>query len=250
MTNEVRNRTTSTTTLIDSSITLGLDHARKGAAIVDVGGESTRPGAHRVSEAEELARVIPVVEALASEGVAVSIDTVRATVAKRAIEVGAVIINDVSGGLVEPEIMGVAASHKVGFILGHWRTPFDHESTHESVVNEVLSELTDRIKSALNAGLDPGHLVVDPGIGFGKSAEQNWELIAHVDEIQSLGFPTLWGVSRKRFLATMYNHDTHPWERDDASVDVGQALIHAGVWGLRVHHLDRYHVDETEREDM
>jgi len=245
--------------LITSAIQLGVDLTNQGAHLIDVGGESTRPGATRVSESVELARVIPVVEALAGQGIAVSVDTVRAVVAEQAIAAGAVLINDVSGGLADPRILDVVAKHQVGYVLGHWSTPFDHGFSHTHVVEEVRAELTRRIRVALESRVNPELLIVDPGIGFGKTNKQNWELIASVDQIQSLGYPTLWGVSRKRFLAqscvadgngTVLSQEcvktppspsvacaTEPHERDSASVEVGHHLAHHGVWGLRVHNV-------------
>jgi len=220
---------------ITQAIDFGIELASQGADIIDIGGESTRPGAERVSEAEERARVIPVVEALAGAGIAVSVDTVRASVAREAIRAGAMIINDVSGGIADSDILTVAAQTGAGYILQHWRTPFDHRPTHVHVVEEVRSELIERLTAALDAGIDREHIILDPGIGFGKTASQNWELLAGASVIAELGHPVLWGVSRKRFLAEAYPHPTEPWQRDSATIAVTTLLAEQRVWAVRTH---------------
>lgn len=220
---------------ITQAIDFGIELAEQGAHIIDVGGESTRPGAHRVSEMEELDRVIPVVEALAGSGIAVSVDTVRAPVAREAIRAGAWMINDVSGGITDPEILSVVAEAGVGYILQHWRTPFDHRSTHVDVVSEVCQELAARVARGLEAGIRPEQLVLDPGIGFGKTPSQNWELIANAERVAELGLPVLWGVSRKRFLADVYDRPTEPWQRDSATEALTALLARQRVWAVRTH---------------
>ena len=218
---------------ITQAIEAGIEMAEQGGDIIDVGGESTRPGAERIDEAEESARVIPVIHALASAGIAVSVDTVRANIAEAAIDAGAILVNDVSGGLADPRILKVAAEANVGYVLQHWRTPFDHRPTHTNVVSEVCTELTERAQRALDAGISPDRLILDPGIGFGKTNPQNWELIRHADKIATLGYKVLWGVSRKRFLADVFPHPTHPWQRDQATQSLVPYLSTA--WALRIH---------------
>jgi len=217
------------------AIDFGIELTSEGADIIDIGGESTRPGAERVNEAEEMARVIPVVEALAGSGMAVSVDTVRAGVAREAIRAGAMIVNDVSGGLADPDILTVAAEAGAGYVLQHWRTPFDHRSTHVHVVEEVRAELVERVERALAAGIDKERIILDPGIGFGKTPSQNWELLASASEMAELGHPVLWGVSRKRFLAEAYDRPTEPWQRDSATIAVTTLLAEQRVWAVRTH---------------
>ncbi|MCL2470317.1 MAG: dihydropteroate synthase [Propionibacteriaceae bacterium] len=217
------------------AIAFGLSLRNQGAALVDVGAESTRPGAERVSEAEEIARALPVIDALVRAGVAVSIDTVRASVARAALQAGAVLVNDVSGGLVDPKILAVAAQYEAGYVLQHWRTPFDHRFTHTDVVAETCAELSERATIAIRAGIHPDKLILDPGIGFGKNTEQNWALVARADAISALGFKVLWGVSRKRFLSVVYSHPTEPWQRDAASAGVTALLAGRRVWAVRTH---------------
>ena len=217
------------------AIDFGIEMAGEGADIIDIGGESTRPGAERVSESEEMARVIPVAEALAGSGIAVSVDTVRANVARAALHAGALIINDVSGGVADPEILNVVAEAGAGYVLQHWRTPFDHRPTHVHVVDEVCTELTHRLDIALAAGIEQEKIILDPGIGFGKTPSQNWELLACAPTIAELGYPVLWGVSRKRFLAEAYPRPTEPWQRDAATIAVTTLLAEQRVWAVRTH---------------
>jgi len=220
---------------LTQAIDFGVELASEGADIIDIGGESTRPGAERVSEADEMSRVIPVVAALAGSGIAVSVDTVRAAVAREALRAGAMIVNDVSGGIADPDILSVVAQNGAAYVLQHWRTPFDHRSTHVHVVDEVRTELAERLSLALNAGIDPGRIILDPGIGFGKIPSQNWELLASASEVSDLGHPVLWGVSRKRFLAEAYSQPTEPWQRDGATLAVTTLLAEQRVWAVRTH---------------
>jgi len=217
------------------AIAYGLSLRNQGAALVDVGAESTRPGAERVSETEEINRALPVVDALVRSGVAVSIDTVRASVAHAALQAGAVIVNDVSGGLADPKILAVAARYEAGFVLQHWQTPFDHGFSHADIVAETCAELSQRATVAVQAGIQPDKLILDPGIGFGKNTAQNWDLIAHADAISALGFKVLWGASRKRFLSVVYDRPTDPWQRDAASAGVTALLAGHRVWAVRAH---------------
>ena len=220
---------------VGAAIERGLELSGQGADLIDVGGQSTRPGAERVSVGEELARVVPVVEALAATGIAVSVDTVRSAVAAAALRAGAIIVNDVSGGLADPGMHQVVADRGAGYVLQHWRTAFDHHSSHVDVVVEVCSELMRRASDAVSSGVDPTRLILDPGIGFGKTAAQNWQLIAQEAAIADLGFPVLWGVSRKRFLAEVFDGPTEPWERDVAGVGLTTYLAQRRVWGVRTH---------------
>ncbi|MDR0489288.1 MAG: dihydropteroate synthase [Propionibacteriaceae bacterium] len=221
--------------IIRHAIDQGINLAEQGAQIIDIGGESTRPGATRTTEAEEFARVIPVVAALANIGLPVSIDTVRSRVAQAAVDAGAILINDVSGGLADPTILTVAAQAGVPIVLQHWRTPFDHKPTHTNILSEVPAELATRVKAAREAGIPSDHIILDPGIGFAKTNADNWELVSNPHVITELGFRTLWGVSRKRFLAEAYDHPTEPWERDTATVALTTHLGSHRAWAVRVH---------------
>ena len=226
----------------DAAIAHGLELASQGADLVDVGGESTRPGAQRVEVAEELARTVPVVRALAAHGVAVSIDTMRADVAHAAVEAGAVLVNDVSGGLADPDMYGRVAALDVPYVAMHWRGHSDRMADlahYDDVVAEVVGELTERLTSAVGAGIDAARIVLDPGIGFAKNAEHNWTLLAHLDALRALGRPLMVGVSRKRFLGELLaGRDgvaPPPDERDLATSVLSSMCARAGAWAVRVH---------------
>src|SRR5215471_13971046 len=193
----------------DAAIAHGLDLAAQGADIVDVGGESTRPGAQRIDEAEELRRIGPVVTELVRAGLTVSIDTMRARVAGYAIDAGVQLVNDVSGGLADPDMPRLVAAAGVSYVVVHWRG-YSHDmykrAIYADVVAEVREELGRRVDAVVDAGVDPGRIVVDPGLGFGKRPEHNWPLLTHLAEIGSLGgstFPVLVAASRKRFLGNL-----------------------------------------------
>ncbi|PVG80923.1 dihydropteroate synthase [Nocardioides gansuensis] len=227
---------------LDAAITRGLSLVQDGADIVDVGGESTRPGAGRVDEAEELRRVVPVVRALCDQGVSVSVDTMRASVAAAALEAGAVIVNDVSGGLADPAMLSLLAESQAPCILMHWRAQSDVMDLHASygaVVDDVREELARRVDAALAAGVDAGNIILDPGLGFAKTPDQTWSLLAGMPAVQALGFPLLVGASRKRFLAEVVDYGgldpADPADRDDASSAVTVLAAAAGAWGVRVH---------------
>jgi dihydropteroate synthase len=213
-----------------------------GADLVDVGGESTRPGAGRVDAAEERARVLPVIRDLVAEGVPVSVDTTRAAVAETAIEAGASVVNDVSGGLADPAMARVVAQARVPWILMHWRGHSDRMgalATYEDVLGEVRAELVARVDAAVLAGVNPGKIVLDPGLGFAKDAAHNWALLRRLDVLVGLGFPVLVGASRKRFLGELLA-DADGTPRPAAGRDVATAAITAlaacaGAWGVRVH---------------
>ncbi|MGE0817151.1 MAG: dihydropteroate synthase [Candidatus Nanopelagicales bacterium] len=219
----------------------GLAMAEAGADLVDVGGESTRPGAERVAPEEELARVIPVVEALTAAGVAVSIDTMRATTAAAAVDAGAALVNDVSGGLADPEMLGTIAALPVPYVAMHWRghsTHMDALAVYDDVVADVAAELKARAHAAVDAGIAPERLVLDPGLGFAKEADHNWALLRHLDRLIALGHPVLVGASRKRFLGSLLADDSGPRPldgRDDATDAVSALAAYAGAWCVRVH---------------
>ena len=213
----------------------------RGADLVDVGGESTRPGARRVEAAEEIERVVPVIRALVAEGVPVSVDTMRAAVASAALEAGASIVNDVSGGLADPEMARVVAAAGVPYVLMHWRghsTEMDSLARYDDVVSDVRDELLQRVEAAVAAGVAESSIVLDPGLGFAKLGDHNWELLQRLDELVELGFPVLVGASRKRFLGTLLG-DRPPDGREDATAAVSALAAFNGAWGVRVHDVGR-----------
>jgi dihydropteroate synthase len=233
------------------AVARGLQLVAEGAALVDVGGESTRPGAERVPEEVELARVLPVVTELARAGVAVSVDTMRATVARACVQAGARVVNDVSGGLADPDMLGTVAGLDVDYVAMHWRAhavEMAGRARYADVVAEVVAELGGRVEAALAAGVAPGRLVLDPGIGFAKDADHNWSLLEGLDDLAGLDHRVLVGVSRKRFLGTLLAAaDGSPRparERDAASVALTTLLAERGVWAVRTHSV-RDHVDAT-----
>jgi dihydropteroate synthase len=205
----------------------------EGVDIIDIGGESTRPGAARVSAVEEQARVIPVIEKLAQTGVPISIDTMRAETAELAISAGASIVNDVSGGLADDLMFETVAEMGCPYILMHWRghsKDMDSRATYADVVAEVIAELNTQINAALKSGIAKNNLIIDPGLGFSKDAAQNWEILNRLDEIIDLGFPVLIGGSRKRFLG-----GETPDEREAATIELTKSLLAKKIWGVRVH---------------
>lgn len=227
---------------VDAAVERGRWLVRHGADLVDVGGESTRPGAQRIDEAEELRRVVPVIAQLSAAGVAVSIDTMRARVAAAAIDAGAVLVNDVSGGLADPAMLPFVAEAQVPCILMHWRghsTEMEQLAVYADVVEDVRDELSRRVDAALTAGVRLDRIVLDPGLGFAKDSTHNWQLLGGLARLRSLGLPVLVGASRKRFLADCVTCDGtdagHPAGRDDASSAVAALAAGQGVWGVRVH---------------
>ncbi|MFE7124841.1 dihydropteroate synthase [Streptomyces sp. NPDC057617] len=220
----------------------GLDLVAEGADLVDVGGESTRPGATRVDEDEELRRVVPVVRGLAAEGVTVSVDTMRASVAEQAVAAGAVLVNDVSGGLADPAMVPAVAAARVPFVVMHWRgfsQDMNSRAVYTDVVAEVVAELRARMDAVIAGGIDPEYLVVDPGLGFAKQAGHDLALLAHLPELRSLGRPLLVAASRKRFLGhVLAGGEGSPppaRERDAATAAVSAIAAHQGAWAVRVH---------------
>ena len=221
-----------------AAIARGRELVSLGADIVDVGGESTRPGAERVPAEVELERVVPVVETLVALGVTVSVDTMRASTAAACLAVGAQIINDVSGGLADPDMASTVAASSATFVAMHWRghsTLMDDLAEYRDIATDVRDELAARSNALQSAGIPEDRLVLDPGFGFAKNAEHNWELLRHLDVLESLHRPLLIGVSRKRFLADVVGPDAPPIERDAPTAALSALLAQRGVWGLRVH---------------
>jgi len=230
-----------------TSLESALDQAKllsmTGADIIDVGGESTRPGATRVSVEEEQARVIPVIREIAKLGLAqISIDTMNAATAKAAVEAGASIINDVSGGLADPEMFAVAAETQAQLVISHWRghsTLMDDLNQYQDIAKDVARELSERVELAITQGVARDKIVIDPGLGFAKDMKQNWELVARLDELEKLGLPILVGASRKRFIAGVLDGDEPSSvgneRRDMATAVLTALLLQRRLWGVRVH---------------
>jgi dihydropteroate synthase len=229
---------------IDDAIAHGLRLHAEGADLVDVGGESTRPGAHRVDAAQEIARVLPVITELAAAGVPVSVDTYRAAVAEAALQAGAGVINDVSGGLGDPDMARVARDAGCPWILMHWRG-HSHDmqrlATYDDVVSQVRAELCQRVDAALRVGVAPEALILDPGLGFAKTAAHNWALLAELAGLVGLGHPVLVGASRKSFLGSLLadpDGTARPFaQREAATVAITTLAAQAGAWGVRVHNV-------------
>jgi dihydropteroate synthase len=229
----------------DAAIAHGRRLLAEGADIVDVGGESTRPGATRPLVAEEISRVIPVITTLAADGALVSVDTMRSEVARAAIDAGAGIVNDVSGGLADPTILDVVADSAATYVAMHWRGHSDrmqslaHYDEPGGVVAAVVRELGERVDAARAAGIPDDRLVLDPGLGFAKTADHNWALVAGTAQLQALGHPLLVGGSRKSFLGSLLqgpDGTPRPVEdREAASTALTLLLAQLGVWGIRVH---------------
>jgi dihydropteroate synthase len=220
----------------------GLALLAEGADLLDVGGESTRPGATRPLVAEELDRVVPVIAALVDAGAAVSVDTMRHEVARAALDAGAVLVNDVSGGLADPAVLEVVAERGAAYVAMHWRAHSDRmqqRASYDDVVAEVRDELADRVAAAERAGIARDRLVLDPGLGFAKTAEHNWELLRRLAELGTLGLPLLVGSSRKSFLGALLadaeGHARAVDDREDAGVALTTIAALQGVWGVRVH---------------
>jgi dihydropteroate synthase len=236
----------------EAAIRHGLELAAQGADIIDVGGESTRPGAQRISADEELRRVRPVIAALAAEGLPVSVDTMRAQIVEHALEAGARLVNDVSGGLADPAMPRLVAVAAVPYVVMHWRG-HSHDmfrrAIYQDVVAEVRDELRRRVDTVAAEGVDPSLIIVDPGLGFAKRPEHNWALLTHLGAIGDLGgcltLPVLVGASRKRFLGRLLaSPDGTPrpfTDCDDATVAVTALAAAAGAWCVRVHQVPGNH---------
>ncbi len=226
---------------VDIAVAHALAQVEAGADIIDVGGESTRPGAHRISADEELGRVVPVIERLVAHGVVVSIDTMRSEVAEVAVAAGAGLVNDVSGGLADPAMHAWVARSEVPYVAMHWRghsTDMDRLASYGDVVAEVCQELSDRLGELAAAGVDPDRVILDPGLGFAKTSAHNWALLAALAHLTALGRPVLIGASRKRFLGELLGQPglPRPVEERDAATDAITALAAAaGAWAVRVH---------------
>lgn len=223
---------------VDDAIAHGFEMVADGADIVDIGGESTRPGAARVATTQELARVIPVIEALSAAGVRVSIDTMNADTARAAVAAGAAILNDVSGGLADERMAGVAAESGLPYIVSHWRGHSDKMSSraqYTDAAHDVAGEVGARVDTLLAQGVLPSQIVVDPGLGFSKNADHNWRILARLHELEALGFPVLVGASRKRFLGALLPEDAPMESRDLPTAVVSVLAAQAGAWGVRVH---------------
>lgn len=226
---------------LDAACSHGVAMVGDGADLVDVGGESTRPGAQRPSAEQEAERVQPVIRALASQGVPVSIDTMRADVARDAVAAGASVVNDVSGGLADPAMLPTVADMGVPVVLMHWRGPsatMQRQTDYHDVVAEVREHLSSRVDAALCAGVDPADIVLDPGLGFAKQPEHNWALLNRLDELLDLGFPVLVAASRKSFLGALLAGADGPRSverREAATTAISALAAAAGAWGVRVH---------------
>ena len=217
----------------EKAVAHGLEMIAEGVDIIDVGGESTRPGADRVTALEEQKRVIPVIEKLSQSGIPISIDTMHAQTAELAITAGASIVNDVSGGLADGLMHEVVAEMGCPYILMHWRghsKDMNSQAIYGDVVKDVIAELNIQIDAALRSGIAKNNLIIDPGLGFAKDAAQNWEILNRIDEITDLGFPVLIGGSRKRFLG-----GETPDEREVATIALTQTLLAKNIWAVRVH---------------
>lgn len=244
---------------VDAAVAHGTKLHRTGVDIVDVGGESTRPGADRIDPAVEARRVVPVIAELSARGIATSVDTMRASVAAAAVEAGVSIVNDVSGGRADPAMASVVADGGLPWILMHWRSAADYgpkgagshydsgaDAHHDSgavahyddVVADVRRELLEQVDRAVAAGVDPAAIILDPGLGFAKNAEHNWELLRALPTFVELGMPILIGASRKRFLGTLLESDGEPRPpdgREVATAVVSALAVAGGAWGVRVH---------------
>jgi dihydropteroate synthase len=217
----------------EHAVQRGLQMIEEGVDIIDIGGESTRPGADRVTAEEEERRVIPVIKALVGKGADISIDTMRASTARKAVEAGAVIVNDVSGGAADPDMFATVAELGCKYTLMHWRghsKEMNSLAQYDDVVKEVIQEVTLQLDKALAAGIKRENIVLDPGLGFAKDAEHNWEILNRLEEFTALGYPVLIGHSRKRFIGG----DT-PDEREAGTLKISESLVGKGIWAVRVH---------------
>ena len=222
----------------DAAIAHGVELAEQGADIVDVGGESTRPGAERVPVPAELGRVLPVVRELAGRGIRVSIDTMNSETATAAVDAGAQIVNDVSGGLADPAMGPFVAERGVDYVVMHWRghsRSMNDLATYTDAAREIREELFRRVDALEEQGVAAQRIIVDPGLGFAKNSEHNWDVLRHLREFESAGLPVLLGASRKRFLADLMWEGATPQDRDLPSAVIAALAARDGVWGVRVH---------------
>ena len=239
----------------EDAITQGRRLIAEGADIIDVGGESTRPGANRVTEEEELARVIPVITELVKDGAIISVDTMRSAVATAAIKAGALYVNDVSGGLADEKMAKLIANNpKIQYIVMHWRghsKDMQKQAVYTDVVKEVMDELDERVSLLLKSGVLAEQIILDPGIGFAKESDHNWKILQNIERLQLLGYPLLIGASRKRFLGELLNtSDTD--SREAATIALTTELARLKIWGVRTHtvksHQDAISVIERLRK--
>ena len=232
----------------ENAIARGLEMISEGVNVIDVGGESTRPGAERISLEEEQHRTLPVIEALAGKGAVISIDTMSAQTAMKAVNAGASIVNDVSGGKADPQMLSTVASLGCKYVLMHWRghsKEMNSLAVYKDVVVDVINELKEQIEKALAEGIKKESIILDPGLGFSKDVRHNWEILDRLDELQALGYPILIGGSRKRFLG-----GDDPNQREAATIDLTKSLLGKDIWGVRVHSvkphrevIDKYKLD-------
>lgn len=222
----------------DAAVEHGLALVADGADLIDVGGESTRPGASPVDPVTERERVIPVIRSLVEARVAVSVDTMNADTARAAADAGASIINDVSGGLADPAMATAVRDTGLNYVVMHWRGRLDgrdFRAAYEHTVADVCSELMVRVTTLCDSGVDPSKLILDPGLGFSKTANHNWQVLAGLDSIIALGYPVLIGASRKRFLGALLSPESDVKERDAPTAIVSALAAERGIWGVRVH---------------
>ncbi|MCU1550739.1 MAG: Dihydropteroate synthase [Glaciihabitans sp.] len=222
----------------DAAISHAVQLRSQGADLIDVGGESTRPGAERIDPAVEQARILSVLTALVQRGIPVSVDTMNSSTAEAAARVGVRVVNDVSGGLADPEMYRVVARTGVRYIASHWRGHSDSMqdlAEYRDVVREVRDSLKSRIAEMLVWGVSPDRIIIDPGLGFAKTAQHNWALLAGLPELVSLGYPVLIGASRKRFLAQFAEEGAPTTARDPATAIISALAAQSGAWGVRVH---------------
>lgn len=223
---------------LEDALARGVKMIEEGAEIIDIGGESTRPGAERVDEESEKSRVLPVIKELVALGATVSVDTMRSSVAKEAITLGAKYVNDVSGGLADPKMADLIARNRgVQYIAMHWRghsKEMKNKANYEDVVRDVRRELAERTEALVNEGIDPDQIIIDPGLGFAKESVDNWALLKDLERISLLGFPLLVGASRKRFLGELLD-GANTDDRESASIAITTLLARMGIWGVRTH---------------
>ncbi|MCU1414944.1 MAG: folP [Microbacteriaceae bacterium] len=223
---------------LDDAIIKGVELSRAGAQLIDVGGESTRPGAERVPIEQEQLRVLPVIQGLVDRGIAVSVDTMNAATALAAAEIGATVINDVSGGLADEGMARVAAETGLHFVAMHWRGPSKDmaaNNQYKNVLKDVRDELKNRVAELIVNGVRPDRIILDPGIGFAKDSAQNWKLLSNLPALGTIGYPILIGASRKKFLGELLPEGASPKDRDPATATISALAAQAGVWGVRVH---------------
>jgi len=222
------------------AVAAALEMTKQGAAVIDVGGESTKPGVTRISVEEEQHRILDTVEALVSKGLGVSVDTMNASTAQRVIDLGVHTINDVSGGLADPDMFSVIADSDVDYVITHWRAPsetMDEKAVYTNPVAEVLAELGERVEKARAAGISDDRIILDPGLGFAKKPEHNWAILAGLRDFVDVGFRVLVGASRKRFLGELLSPGHEIPQRDGVSATLGAMVASHGIWALRVHNV-------------